>query len=280
MHRVGDDVVDADGVPELGAQPRVGHARQPHRGAVVRVREGEEHHHRGGDHLDARQQVLQRLGVLGRGDGPGHHHEGYHHALPEGEEHHRLHYEELDHRIEGLEELLGSEVEEQQGVESHRVGGVVDGQDPHKPFVAAQLVRAVQALGSQHQREHGQHGLDHDELQGALLAPAQKQPVDGHGGEARRAQPPRALHAVPFHVHDHLPRPTHVRHAQGQKVVDHPGLVTVSDGVKVQLVLALSERQPRREGVHWDHEDETQDVALEGWMIVVTYVVIHLIQCS
>ena len=41
-------------------------------------------------------------------------------TLPEREENDRLDGEELDDRVEGPEELLGGEVEEEQGVEGSR----------------------------------------------------------------------------------------------------------------------------------------------------------------
>jgi len=53
--------------------------------------------------------------------------------LPEGEEDHHLDHCKLQQGVEGRQELVGAEVEQQQCIQSRRVGKIVNDGDPEIP---------------------------------------------------------------------------------------------------------------------------------------------------
>ena len=90
-------------------------------------------------------------------------------TLPEGEEDDALDGEELDDGVEGLEELPGAVVEEEEAVEGQGHGDVVDDGDVEVAPVDAPVPVPVLAEGLQDDGHESHHGLHEAELQGGLL---------------------------------------------------------------------------------------------------------------
>ena len=53
--------------------------------------------------------------------------------LPEGQEDHHLDHRKLEQRVEWGQQLVGAQVEQQQGIQRHRVRDVVDDGNPQEP---------------------------------------------------------------------------------------------------------------------------------------------------
>ena len=90
--------------------------------------------------------------------------------LPIGEEDDTLDGEELEDRIVRPEEILGGEVEEEEGVESNRDAQVVDEGDIDVSIVRAPAAVFVQTKDLQDDDDERHQRFDDAELKGALLA--------------------------------------------------------------------------------------------------------------
>ena len=97
-------------------------------------------------------------------------------TLPEGQEDDRLNGEELEDRVERSQEVLGAEVEEEQGVEGERDGDIVDQGDVEVTFGRIPVAVFVEAVGLQPDGHEGHDWLDDAELKGGL----KKKQVQAH----------------------------------------------------------------------------------------------------
>ena len=85
-------------------------------------------------------------------------------TLPEGQEDDRLDGEELEDRVERPQEVLGAEVEEEQGVECERDGDVVDQGDVEVAFGRVPVAVLVETVGLEPDGHEGHDRLDDTKL--------------------------------------------------------------------------------------------------------------------
>jgi len=202
------------------------------------------------------------------------------HPLPEGEKDDRLDREELESWIIGSQELLGGRVEEEEGEEGDRDADVVDqgGVEIALRHLPSALV--VFAPSLQDDDNDAEDRLEKAELEGSLLAKPQKTNVVALSSQAactRNITGPYML--SPDLCHD-VALSTKVLIAQGEKVVDDKGLITVPDGVKVNIVVVGREEEEGKPGdksIQRHNEEYPHNPSLLGWICVESKVLVDLV---
>mmetsp|Transcript_2363 Transcript_2363/g.7134 ORF Transcript_2363/g.7134 Transcript_2363/m.7134 type:complete len:450 (+) Transcript_2363:301-1650(+) len=276
VHRVTGHIVDAD------SMHRIAHRRSTPGSAlllVLGVGEGIEHGQRGGQHLQANEQILQVGTVLCLLYHVCPHQNGNQNALPEGEEDNRLDQQELKHGIEGRQQRVCSLVEHKQRKQCHAVRDVVHYRDVQVPVLRAPVARSVVPGGKQ---DHGSNAEDwhqQHKLQRSLLALLHKVPVHHLGRQAAGAGHPGRLQNKAVHLDLHFPRTAHITQAQIQKRIDHECLVDDANCVEVDRLMRQHQRQKRADSVDRNHEYDAHNVALKHRRAVMLQVVHNLPCC-
>ena len=96
------------------------------------------------------------------------------------------------------------------------------------PIPGAPVTISVFALSVQHQDDDRHDGLQQHKLQRPLLALAHKAAIHRQWREAACHVSTRWHQNISVHLHFHCTWPTNVGQAQGQEVVNHPGLVAAA----------------------------------------------------
>ena len=247
---------------------------------VLLVRERRESAQARHEHLDADEEVLYLESFLARLDRAAAREQAQEEALPKGEEDDALDEDELHDGVVRPQEVLGREVKDDQAVERHRVADVHDEDNVDVPLGGGEVSLRVVVVGLEDEDGGGEEGLGEDELQGRLLALAQKLSVHLQGGEAARHEHVARLDHLTLGPRLDLPGTPDVKQAERVEVIQDPSLVTVPDRRHVHGVLGLRQGDDGTNGLHGHHEDDAYDVPLKGRGVVVHEVHPYLVGCE